>query len=532
MIDPFDEVEVQYKAAEVKKETKSDAIIRIIKVIYDLSIYILKVLLVICVIFFLLIVLLVPEKGIILQPFECNGINVSDSFIPNYLCFELQNIKGINEINIENPGNPIMDKRGSADIAQYALPSIKLEANSLDYSVSGLGNVGAGPISVSLGHLILSLKQFIGRSSPKLVGSIQGSRSELRIIAILDDPKLKEGLMAWEIKKNISNSKYTVEENIPMMMEDLAYQIVHGLINENKTLAEGFPRSWEAFEYLTMSKKAYILFNETRNSSRLNESKYFALRAKESEPMYSNMAVLFVILGSSYLEIQNYPEAERLFNIGTQINPFYPNAWNGLGVALLKQGKNSEAVKAFDNISWDERTADMWYNIGWALYYLERYSESAKAYNRSIQLANNVADTWYNMGLSLATKGYRDGSLNDINNSIKAFNKAIEINSNFSKAWDSKGRALFQLGRYNDSLYNDSLAAFNEATDIDPMNDEFWADKGKALSYMDKYDDALAAFNKAIEIDPKIAEFWNGKGDVLFQTARPDNQIDAADKLR
>jgi len=194
-------------------------------------------------------------------------------FVANHLCFELQTIKLIYSKSVENK-----ERTKSIDKEAPILPLFDLPGNSLDYSMTSLGNVGMGGTSLSLGHLILSLKQSTGCSSPKLTGSIQGSGSDLRIVAILNEP-----IMAWEIKKNISDDSCTFQENIPTMIEDLAYQIANSLINENEKTNKGeFPKTWEALKYSTLSRKAYLRYDATGNISYLNESKNFCPQRSNS----------------------------------------------------------------------------------------------------------------------------------------------------------------------------------------------------------------------------------------------------------
>ncbi len=501
MIDPFDDVE---------KEKMTDAIR--IKVLYEIILYILKIILILILflmVLSLILIVVIPEEGIVLQPFESSEKNVSCSFIANSLCFEMQSIKKINEINIEKSE---MQSRIGGN-----MPSIKLPASSLDYRITGLGNVGAGGTSLSLGYLILTLKQFIGRRSPELTGSIQGGRSHLCIIAILNDPSIPGGIMAWKIK---NNNGVLNEEIIPIMIEDLAFQIANSLNNENEKRRSGeFPKTWEALKNLTMSRKAYIRYNATGNINSLNESRDFALDVWKSEPSYSKLSILLSILASSYLELNNNKEAEQLFRNATELDSSYANAWDGLGLALLRQDNYLESIHALDQINPEDRTTNSWYNRGLALYYLGKFEESIKAYDQAIKLDPANADAWFNKGISILDEH------RSINESILAFDEVIKINPKDEDAWYNKGCALYEMENYSESAQ-----VYEGAIKLNSSYKKAWYMKGLSLAMDERYNESIQSLDNAIELDQNYTNAWKTKGGVLFELGDWNGSICAYDK--
>ena len=491
IIDPFDEFEIDKTPDGIR-----------ISVLYQNVFYIFKIFLILIslfIIIFLILVVIVPEKEIIIQPFESNEKYLSSIFITNHLCFELQDIKEINNKKIWSP------------TFQYdygpRTPSISLGANSIDYRINELGSVGVGGTSLSLGQLVLSIKQFFHNNAPILTGCIQRSESELRIVAVLSDPR--EGFKAWEVCKNLAEKDNNItEENIPIMIEDLSFQIVTSLINEQTPYRKN-PQTWEAFKYLTMSRKAYNSYNSTGNINDLNRSRDFALKASEFEPSYSEISILFSIIGSSYLKFHKYKESERLFKNATKLNSSNADSWNGLGLTLFCMNRFKDSIQAYNQaIKLNQTNGDFWYNKGLVLDRMRKYNESLQAYDQAIELNSTDADAWNNKGAALI-------ALNRSDDAIEALEGAIRLNPRDPYAWDNIGMVLYGMGEYNESIQ-----AFDNATALNDSYKEAWYNKGLSLALVGRYNDSLRAFNTVIQIDPNDADAWYSKNEVLKSCRR------------
>jgi tetratricopeptide (TPR) repeat protein len=505
------------------------------KEIYEITLYIFKIVLILIsffIVLFLIYVANLSEEGIVIQPFESNEKDLSSVSIAHHLGFELQDIKETNEKKLKNS-----EKRSISG----NIPPILLQDNSLDYHLADIGNVGIEGSSLSLGQLIKSLRYFNRRSAPMLTGSIQSSESELRIIAVYNYPNSSEGILAWEITKDISNN---TTEDIYMMMEDLAFQIVTTL-NNKKTNSKDFPQSWEALKHLTMSRKAYIEYNITHNISYLNKSRDLALMAKESEPFYSKMSNLFSNIGFSYLKINKYTDAEQIFKVATELAPSDAEAWAGLGSAYLFQNNNSSSIHAFNySVRFDPRNVDTWYNRGLALYYNNDYNESVRSYDKAIELDSKNADAWYNRGLALYYN-------KDYNESIRSYDQAIKLNSTDVDSWLNKGISLLDAKRSGEAIqafekspndadaekawksigvayyqignYIESDQAYDKAISINKCNKETWYQKGLSFKEAGNYNESIEAFKNATEIYPNYKDAWSKLSNVYGKLGDNNN---------
>jgi tetratricopeptide (TPR) repeat protein len=445
------------------------------KELYEIIFYVLKLCLVTSslIVFILLVILMVrTEEGIVIQPFETVEEDFSSIFIANQLALELQNIKEINKEKIETTGFKII----SSDLQTKSekMPPLLLEATTIEYVIKDLGNVGVEGTALSMGHLILSIKQFLGHSRPMLSGSIQESGSELNIIAVYNNPENSEGIIAWEIRKNLSNNK-TVED-MHEMIEDLSFQIATTI--NKKTDSKNSSQRWETLKYCTLSRDAYYNYNISNNIVDLNRSRDYAIKARESEPSHSEIPILFSILGSSYLKLNITKDAEQLFKNATELDETSGRAWEGLGLARFLQADYPGSIEAYDQAikhrNDNSSRSVNWYNKGNAFYRLGKYSDK------------NTCEE-------------------NFKNAIQAYNKAIYFNPDNIDAFFNKGLALIDIKEYNESIQ-----AFDDFTNKSKNDSQAWYNKGVAYHYAEKYDDAIKAYNIALDLDKSYGEAWCG----------------------
>jgi tetratricopeptide (TPR) repeat protein len=492
MIDPFD---------EVNEEKTSDATRLAIRMkeLYEILLYILKLGLVIgsiTISIFFMILIVLPEDETVIQPFESNEEDLNSIYVANQIAFELQNIKEINGESLETPGFEIMGS--DLQTKSENMPSLSLEATKFNYMIKDLGSVGFGGTSISLGHLILSIKQFLGNSRPVLSGSIQRSGSELNIIAILNNPKISKGIIAWEIRKDISNN--TTAEDIHEMVENLSFQIAT-TINKKKDSKNSSQR-WETLKYCTLSRDAYNDYNITNDIIDLNKSREYAIMADESEPLYSEIPILFSILGSSYLSLNMTKDAEQLFKIATELDASSGKAWEGLGLASFLQANYAASIEAYDQAikhsNDNSRKSVNLYNKGNAFYRLgknssnntskENYSKAIQTYSQALYSNPDNIDALFNKGLALI-------NIEKYNESIQAFKDYTNKSKNDSQAWYNKGVACHHAKRYEEAIQ-----AYNIALNLDKSYGEAWCGISKANTGLGHAQEAREARKKSEEL--------------------------------
>jgi tetratricopeptide (TPR) repeat protein len=194
--------------------------------------------------------------------------------------------------------------------------------------------------------------------------------------------------------------------------------------------------------------------------------------------------------------------------------------WFNKGFALNSLVKYDEAINAYDKaINLNPYYAAAWNNKGIALDNQGKHDESIKAYDEAIRLDPNDADAKNNKGTTLG----RD--LGNYDEAILAFDEAIRLNPKHVKAWNNKGIALVGQGKYDEAI-----RAYDEAIKLDPNLAEPWNNKGIALKKQGKYEEAIRAYDEAIKLDPNYAKSWNNKGGTLGQQGKYEEAIRACEE--
>jgi Tfp pilus assembly protein PilF len=79
--------------------------------------------------------------------------------------------------------------------------------------------------------------------------------------------------------------------------------------------------------------------------------------------------------------------AVRAFEMATRIAPEFSRAWNNLGVALARQGKDSQAERAYRRaIRSEPNFAAAWANLGHLLLRTDRKKRAVPAFERAVRL--------------------------------------------------------------------------------------------------------------------------------------------------
>lgn len=467
------------------------------------------------------------DSDIIIPPFQTpSNLNCNGQSITNLLISELARINEIHQIKIENTNVENFTNLSIPRMENYSIhDKYILQDFTPDYSLSKLGTLGQGPVSLSIGEVFLFIRHLLpyAKSDRTLSVSLQNYGTKMVIVANLASSQRP---LTWRIS---SKGNYSQEE-IPKLIEELAYQMIYSICNRESDSAH----TWQTFANITQAREAYLAYQSTGDMAQLERAKQKALDAQKCEPRYNGSYVMLETIGFEYLSIGDFSQSKSIFEDITKNNSWNAMAWNCKGVALDAGGNYDEAIKAYDKaIEIDSHFAQAWNNKGLALVKqsLVKQSKHEKAvlvknilytailaFEKAIEVEPQDAQAWNNKGVALLSQAKYDEA-------IPILEKAIKLNPQDTKALSNMGYALLSQAKYDEAI-----PILERAIKINPQDTKAWNNKGVALANQGKYDDAIQAYKKSIEISPQYAIPWINKGIALYLQAKYNEAIQAYGK--
>lgn len=158
------------------------------------------------------------------------------------------------------------------------------------------------------------------------------------------------------------------------------------------------------------------------------------VQVSPSPRSFNNLAV-------ALLREKRYDEAVRATARSLELDPSYVDAYNTLGAGYYDLGLYDRSIAAFERAVYfsDGRAYKSLMNLA-ALYSLKgRWQEALSAYESVLKAAPWLDSAYYNMGLTLAHRGRPDEAL-------RAFAEALALNPYNAQAYLMMGRILDEKG--------------------------------------------------------------------------------------
>jgi tetratricopeptide (TPR) repeat protein len=468
------------------------------------------------------------KTGIVIMPFEVSlgeGGTIRGRAISDLLAGELRRISEVHRLKFEE----ITIKSES-----LSLPALTPKGESLEHSMPQVATVGDGQASlvgISISHIIIAFRRHCPGTTPVpvLSGSLQKYGRMIALTASLED----RGVRAWDVERKVREKDQVSEEQIPSMVRDLAYRIVHDLSRDGPQGIEA--KTWQGLKHFTDALAFYHSYTLTGDLRELDRSRSICVKAVHSEKGYE-MAIDFLkVLGYIYISIIKYDEAEWIFG---HLKAFRPEeAAVGIGDVFWSRGDMTEARFYFN----DAQRINPNFALGWLaegdlLYYLGDYDEALEVYNIATKKNPNLIEAWRKKADILLSLGRHEEALQAYDaalmvdpkfalawsgkcsalinlrrhtEALDSCEEALRLNPNMTRIWCLKGRQLYEIGRYKESL-----EASEKALELDPQSSA-WDTKGAALSELGKYEDAIECFSKSLDHNPQNGEAWFHKSEAL-----------------
>jgi Flp pilus assembly protein TadD len=152
-------------------------------------------------------------------------------------------------------------------------------------------------------------------------------------------------------------------------------------------------------------------------------------------------------LGVCYLQLRRFPDAVGALRKALQLNPYYVDARNDLGTALLMSGKRDEGkaelLAAFNDPTnpTPELSAR---NLGQAYLEEKRWPDAASWFRSSVGRNPVLVDAHLGLGEALLAQGRSDEAVRAMEDAVKAVPDAPVL-------LVALGEAYYRAGRFHDA---------------------------------------------------------------------------------
>jgi tetratricopeptide (TPR) repeat protein len=226
-------------------------------------------------------------------------------------------------------------------------------------------------------------------------------------------------------------------------------------------------------------------------------------------------AVQFFRDGLSFLSKDDCEKALPYFEKAVESDSNYAEAWAQSGFCNEKLGRHAEALEASKKAVNLRPSAESYFNIGLASFYLKQYKEAAEAYRQSIKLdPYNAADSHYALGLV-----YRDWGKAD--EEIQAYKQAIRLRPDYTVAYERLGSRYLKSKKFNEAVeVFRQLAALKPGDAIAPNN------MGEAYMELNRLNDAAESFRQSIRLKPDYGKAYYNLGKALLAMGNRDAALE------
>ena len=226
-------------------------------------------------------------------------------------------------------------------------------------------------------------------------------------------------------------------------------------------------------------------------------------------------AVQFFRDGLSFLSKDDCEKALPYFEKAVESDSNYAEAWAQSGFCNEKLGKHAEALEASKKAVGLRPSAESYFNIGLANYYLKQYKEAAEGYRQSIKLdPYNAADAYYALGLV-----YRDWGKAD--DEIQAYKAAIRLRPDYTVAYERLGSRYLRSKKYNEAI-----EIFRQLSALKPGDANAPNNMGEAYFELNRLNEAVESFRQSIRLKPDFGKAYYNLGRTLLALGNRDGALE------
>lgn len=252
------------------------------------------------------------------------------------------------------------------------------------------------------------------------------------------------------------------------------------------------------------------------------------LRCQEAVQSFSKLpqqhfATAWVLcqVGRAYLEMVNYPEAERVYSWARRVSPHCSEGMDMYSTALYHMKKDVQlSYLAQDAVAMDRLSPQAWCVMGNCFSLQKDHETALKFFQRALQL-----DPQFTYAHTLC--GHEYVAMEDFEEGLICYRKAIRLDSRHYNAWYGLGTIYFRQEKYELAEYH-----FRRALHVNSRSSVLHCYLGMALHALKKNGEALALLEQAIVADPKNPLPKFQRANVLMSEGRYHDALAELEELK
>jgi anaphase-promoting complex subunit 3 len=226
-------------------------------------------------------------------------------------------------------------------------------------------------------------------------------------------------------------------------------------------------------------------------------------------------------VGRAYLEMVNYPEAERVYSWARRVSPHCSEGMDMYSTALYHMKKDVQlSYLAQDAVAMDRLSPQAWCVMGNCFSLQKDHETALKFFQRALQL-----DPHFTYAHTLC--GHEYVAMEDFEEGLICYRKAIRLDSRHYNAWYGLGTIYFRQEKYELAEYH-----FRRALYVNSRSSVLHCYLGMALHALKKNGEALALLEQAIVADPKNPLPKFQRANVLMSEGRYHEALAELEELK
>ncbi len=211
-----------------------------------------------------------------------------------------------------------------------------------------------------------------------------------------------------------------------------------------------------------------------------------------------------IALGKAYFELGDNAKALPEFQKVTELAPDNPMGYGDIGGVYLREGKWSEAIPHFQKALSIAPDSATYSNLGTAYFWLRRYDESVKMYEKATEMTPNNEELFGNLGDAYRWSGHSEQAAAAYGKAIALAFQELQVNPRSASIMGDLGLLYAKKGDATNALQYT-----NQARAISPDEVYLMYSEAQVKTMIGKPEEALKSLRLALEKGYAAQEAWN-----------------------